>query len=92
MIDTNFERAAEKSLIMPKNYFDRYREHLGGGMTCEAAFWATENELYETTGFRKYSNVGTFRHALAREASLNSAPRVSLLVADSAPNMYAVHQ
>lgn len=87
MIDTNFERAAEKSLVMPQNYFDRYRQLLGEGVGSESAFWKVETELFEATGFRKYLNMDSFRHALSREKQLVQSPRVSLLAVFSEQNM-----
>lgn len=70
MIDT------EKSLLLPVNYFNRYREFLHDGLRQTEAWEAVERELEAQIGLRKFTTIDGLRHALANEWHRKTSGRV----------------
>jgi len=61
MIDKNFELLYEKSLVIPRNYFERYAcLYLEHG-TSEKAWQAVEAELHAQTGGNRFLTFGSFQ-------------------------------
>ncbi len=67
-----------KRLILPENYFARYREFLGEGMKQREAWVAVEGELMAEIGFYRFSCIDGLRRGLATESLLIQSKRLTL--------------
>lgn len=69
MIDKDFELQSEKSLVIPRNYFERYACLYRVHGTAEKAWQAVEGELHAQTGGNRFLSLASFQSALTRHHS-----------------------
>ena len=50
-------------MLKPADYFNRYGEHLGTGMSPGKAFLSTEKEFFRVYGVRRFKNYNAFRRS-----------------------------
>ena len=68
----------EDSLILPENYFARYRHFIGIGLKQVAAWQAVEAELMEEIGLYRFSCIDSLRNGLATESNIIHSKRLTL--------------
>lgn len=66
MIDKDFELQTEKSLVIPRNYFERYAYLYLQHGTAEKAWQAVEAELFIQTGGNRFLSLQSFQVAQSR--------------------------
>ncbi len=77
MIDKDFELQSEKSLVIPRNYFERYACLYRVHGTAEKAWQAVEGELYAQTGGNRFLTFDSFQSS---QTQYHSGVRVKAVV------------
>lgn len=50
-------------MIKPVDYFNRYSQYLGTGISPNKAFLCTEREFYKLHGMRRFKSFNAFRRS-----------------------------